>query len=112
MDSVRIAVAAVDLGLSRLWPSVEKAKGVLMVTADHGNADKMFTVDKGGKRTPFVAHTLNPVPWIVKDFSGANRWELSGAQEPRLSNVTATICLLLGFEPPADYDPALVRLMP
>ena len=111
MDAVRIAVAAVDLGLSRLWPAVEKAKGVLMVTADHGNADKMFTVDKNGKRTSFVAHTLNPVPFIIKDFSGANRWELASLQGPGLSSVAATICMLLGFEPPADYDPALIRLM-
>jgi len=110
IDAVRVAVAAVDLGLSRLWPALERARGVLMVTADHGNADKMFTLDKSGRREPFVAHTLNPVPFVVKDFSGANRWELAGVQGPRLSNVAASVCMLLGFEPPADYDPSLLRL--
>ncbi|MCX5788868.1 MAG: 2,3-bisphosphoglycerate-independent phosphoglycerate mutase, partial [Elusimicrobia bacterium] len=110
LDAVRVAVEAVDLSLARLWPALEKSKGVLLVTADHGNADLMFTVDKKGKRTPMVAHTLNPVPFIVKDFSGANRWEPAAVPAPSLSNVAATICRLLGFEPPADYDPALVRL--
>ncbi|MBI5242458.1 MAG: 2,3-bisphosphoglycerate-independent phosphoglycerate mutase [Elusimicrobia bacterium] len=110
MAAVRIAVAAVDLGLSRLLPAVEKAKGVLMVTADHGNADKMFTVEKDGRKTPFVAHTLNPAPFIIKDFSGANAWELADIRGAGLSNVAAAICMLLGFEPPEDYDPSLIRL--
>jgi 2,3-bisphosphoglycerate-independent phosphoglycerate mutase len=57
-----------------------------------------------------VAHTLNPVPFVVKDYSGANRWQLSGAERPGLSNVAATICTLLGLAPPAEYDPTLVRL--
>ena len=47
---------------------------IIVVTADHGNADCMWTVKKGVK-SPMVAHTLNPVPFIVKDFSGANDFE-------------------------------------
>ena len=77
------------------------------MTADHGNADCMFT-EKKGKREPMVAHTLNPVPFIVKDFSGANR---AGARRacpsPGLSNVAATLLTLLGFQKPEDYDPSL-----
>ncbi|MDD5655832.1 MAG: 2,3-bisphosphoglycerate-independent phosphoglycerate mutase [Elusimicrobia bacterium] len=107
--AVRVAVEAVDLGLGRIAAGVEKAKGVLMVTADHGNADCMWT-EKNGKRSPHVAHTLNPVPFIIKDYSGANAWELSEVRTPGLSNVAATICNLLGFTAPADYDPSLVRL--
>jgi len=107
--AIRIAVATVDLALARLLPAVEKAKGVLVVTADHGNADVMWTESKG-KRTPFVAHTLNPVPFIVKDFSGTDAWELSGAKNPGLGNVAATLCGLLGFQPPEGYDEPLLRL--
>ena len=80
-----------------------------MVTADHGNADCMFT-EKKGKREPMVAHTLNPVPFIVKDYSGANRFALSGVPRPGLSNVAATLIALLGFEKPADYDAPLLLL--
>jgi 2,3-bisphosphoglycerate-independent phosphoglycerate mutase len=109
VSSVLIAMAAVDICLGRLLPEIEKARGVLMVTADHGNADQMFT-EKNGVRTPMVAHTLNPVPFLVKDFSGANAWQTAGVQGPKLSNVAATICTLLGLMPPADYDAPLIRL--
>jgi len=107
--AVRIAVEAVDLGLRRLRPAVEAARGILVVTADHGNADCLFT-EKAGKREPMVAHTLNPVPFIIKDFSGANPIALSAAAAPGLSNVAATLCNLLGYEKPDDYDDSLVVL--
>jgi 2,3-bisphosphoglycerate-independent phosphoglycerate mutase len=109
VNAIRIAVEAVDLSLQRLVPVVRAAGGVLVVTADHGNADCMFTVKKG-KREPMVAHTLNPVPFIVQDFSGANAWSLSGAPAPGLSNVAATLLALLGYEKPGDYDASLIAL--
>lgn len=109
MDAVRIAVECVDLALKRLLPVIEEAGGVLVVTADHGNADCLFT-EKKGKREPMVAHTLNPVPFIIKDFSGANSWQLSHAPEPGLSNVAASLLNLLGLTAPQDYDPSLLRL--
>jgi len=108
-SAIRIAVEAVDLGLSRLVPEIRAARGVLVATADHGNADKMFTISNG-TRVPMVAHTLNPVPFVVKDFSGLNRFELSGLDRPGLSNVAATLCNLLGFEKPREYDASLLRL--
>ena len=80
-----------------------------MVTADHGNADCMWT-EKNGKRSAHVAHSLNPVPFIVKDYSGAAQWMLSGVQAPGLSNVAASICNLLGYEAPEGYDPSLLTL--
>jgi len=107
VPAIRIAVEAVDLGLRRLLPAIKAARGILVVTADHGNADCMFT-EKKGRREPMVAHTLNPVPFVVKDFSGANDWSLSGVPNPALSNVAATLLALLGFEKPAEYDPSLV----
>lgn len=109
-DSVRIAVETVDLCLSRLLPVVEKAGGILAITADHGNADLLFTMKKDGKREPHVAHTLNPVPFIIKDFSGANRFAMAGVGKPGLSNVAATLLNLLGFQEPAAYDPSLITL--
>ncbi len=108
-SAIRIAVEAVDLGLQRLLPVIRAAGGVLVVTADHGNADCMFTVKKG-KREAMVAHTLNPVPFIVKDFSGANRLSLAGVPSPGLSNVAATLLALLGFQKPDSYDPSLVTV--
>ena len=109
VPAIRIAVEAVDLGLGRLLPAVRQAGGVLVVTSDHGNAECMFT-EKKGKREPMVAHTLNPVPFIVKDFSAANRFTPVGVISPGLSNVAATLLALLGFEKPADYDASLVAI--
>ncbi len=109
VPAIRIAVEAVDLGLQRLAPAIRAAGGVLVVTADHGNADLMFT-EKKGTREPMVAHTLNPVPFIVKDYSGANRWALAPVASPGLSHVAATLLALLGYREPDGYDPSLVAL--
>jgi 2,3-bisphosphoglycerate-independent phosphoglycerate mutase len=106
--AIRIAVESVDLGLRRLVPAVKRAQGLLIVTADHGNADCMWK-EKNGVRSPLTAHTLNPVPFIVKDFSGANRLKMNDAVEkPGLSNIAATVLNLLGYEKPENYDPSLV----
>lgn len=107
--AVRISVEAVDLGLARLLPEIQKAGGIAVITADHGNADLLFT-EKNGKREPHVAHTLNPVPFIIKDFSGANPWALTQVQTPGLSNVASTLINLLGFQAPDEFDPSLISL--
>ncbi len=107
--AVRISVEAVDLGLERLLRAVEKAKGIAVITADHGNADCLFTVKKG-VREAHVAHTLNPVPFVIKDYSGANEFKLVEIDTPGLSNVAATLINLLGYEQPAEYDPSLIEL--
>ena len=107
--SIRVAMETVDICLARLLPIIKKAGGIAVVTADHGNADCMWT-EKKGVRSPMVAHTLNPVPFILKDFSSSNTFVSSGIAEPGLANVAATLCTLLGFEPPADYAPSLLAL--
>ncbi len=107
VPSVRIAVEAVDLGLKRLLPVIEKANGIVVISADHGNADIMFTT-KNGQNTPMVAHTLNPVPFIIKDFSQANKILMASMEAPGLNNVAATLMNLLGYEKPEDYDDSLI----
>lgn len=109
VPAVRIAVETVDLCLGRVLAAVKKAGGIVLVTADHGNADCMWT-EKNNVRSPMVAHTLNPVPFIVKDFDGANRFVLTEIEDRGLVNVAATICILLGYEPPEDYAPSLVAI--
>ena len=106
--AVRIAVETVDMCLGRLIKEIRKTGGILVVTADHGNADCMWT-EKEGKRTPMVAHTKNPVPFVIKDFGGENRFVLADIENGGLANIAATLITLLGFEPPADYEPSLVN---
>jgi 2,3-bisphosphoglycerate-independent phosphoglycerate mutase len=107
--SVRIAVETVDLMLKRVLSVLEKAAGVVVITADHGNADCMWT-EKNGTRTAMVAHTKNPVPFIVKDFSGNNDFALQDLKDAGLANVAATVLNLLGFEAPEDYNPSLLQI--
>jgi 2,3-bisphosphoglycerate-independent phosphoglycerate mutase len=108
--AVRISVEATDLCISRLLPAIKKAKGIAVITADHGNADCMWT-EKNGVRTPHMAHTLNPVPFVIKDYSGANTIRLRDDIElPGLSNVAATLTNLLGYEKPEGYDESLITI--
>ena len=111
------AVAAVDLCIGRLVKATKEVGGVLMITADHGNADEMveldkkgaLTFDKNGNMKPKTAHTLNPVPFLIYDPEFKGEYGLSEIQRPGLSNIAATLLLLMGYEPPEDFDPALIR---
>ncbi|HDQ39457.1 MAG TPA: 2,3-bisphosphoglycerate-independent phosphoglycerate mutase [Desulfonatronum sp.] len=107
--AIRIAVAVVDLCLNRILAAVSQARGIAVITADHGNADCMWTENKG-VITPMVAHTLNPVPFIIKDFSAQNAFALTNVATPGLANVAATMCTLLGYVPPKEYEPSLVAV--
>lgn len=107
--AIRIAVETVDMCLGRIVKAVEQAGGILVVSADHGNADCMWT-EKNGVRSPMVAHTKNPVPFIIKDFSETTRFTMSKIIDPGLANIAATLLTLLGFVPPAKYEPSLVSL--
>ncbi|MBI2566784.1 MAG: 2,3-bisphosphoglycerate-independent phosphoglycerate mutase [Candidatus Schekmanbacteria bacterium] len=112
------AVAAVDLCVGRLQAAVEAAGGILVVTADHGNADEMYMRaksgaierDEAGRPLPKTSHTLSPVPFIVYDPQNAGDYELArGLETAGLANVAATVLGLLGYAPPPGYLPGLVR---
>lgn len=107
--SVRIAVETVDLMLRRVLPVLKKAAGIAVITADHGNADCIWTTKKG-TTTAMVAHTKNPVPFIVKDYSGENDFVLQNIEDAGLANVAATIMNLLGFDAPEGYKPSLLQM--
>ncbi|MBQ7133496.1 MAG: 2,3-bisphosphoglycerate-independent phosphoglycerate mutase [Ruminococcus sp.] len=55
------AVEAVDKGVQAVTDAVSEMGGISLITADHGNADRMYDVDG----SPFTAHTTNPVPFVV-----------------------------------------------
>ena len=111
-EAVVTAMQGLDLQLARLLPVIAKANGVVMITADHGNADEMYEVDKKGKvkvGKAKTSHTLNPVPFILVAPEGvAVKFKESFVKAPGLSNIAATTLNLLGFEAPADYDESLL----
>ncbi|HVI01118.1 MAG TPA: 2,3-bisphosphoglycerate-independent phosphoglycerate mutase [Enhygromyxa sp.] len=103
-----LSVEAVDLCLARLVEATRALEGVLLVTADHGNADQMFD-GEGERRTVRTSHSLNPVPFAIfdpREPSGGPT--LSLPERPGLSNLAATTLELLGFAAPDDYDPSLL----
>ncbi len=110
-----VALEAIDLSLARVDAAVKRARGCLVVTADHGNAEDMVERDKQGhplhdaegrprRRT---AHSLNPVPFTIVDYDG-RAFELAGTTHPGLGNIAPTLAELMGFSPPQGYAPSLV----
>ncbi len=118
LDAAVIAVEAVDLSLARIIPVIEKMNGALIVTADHGNADEMFEVDKKsgefkrdaeGRRRSKTSHTLNEVPCYIYVPSRPSLELNPSIEHPGIANVAATTLQLLGFERPEGYEPSMLR---
>lgn len=103
------AVETVDECVGALLQVVKELRGVAVITADHGNADEMFTV-KNGVKSVKTAHTLNPVPFVIVDPEYAGEYELAGLANPGLSNIAATLLNLLGYEAPEEYDRSLIKM--
>jgi 2,3-bisphosphoglycerate-independent phosphoglycerate mutase len=113
------AMEVVDECMGRIVEAVRAAGATLVVTADHGNLDQMIEVDRrtGAVKLdptgiPIVktSHTLSPVPWCVVGKT-ADKFDVNrGVDTPGLANIAATVFVLLGFDPPADYLPALIEL--
>ena len=109
-DATVFSMEVTDKQLGRVLDAVKKANGILIVLADHGNADKMWTLDKNtGEKSPHTAHTLAPVPFIIYDPNYNVEYKLATIEEPAgLANVAATLCNLCGLEAPTDYNPSLI----
>ncbi len=113
------AMEVVDECVGRIVEAAREAGAVVVITADHGNLDMMWEVDRGtgevktgddGRPLMKTSHTLSPVPWCLIG-AGAERFTADDAvAEPGLGNIAATLLVLLGFQPPGDYLPPLVRL--
>ncbi len=117
-EAVLCGMQALDLQLARVIPVIQAMGGTVIVTADHGNADEMYELDKkgqvktnkSGKPKAKTSHTLNPVPCILVSPEGKNQVTLrTDLDKPGLSNLAATVLNLLGFEAPAEYDASLIR---
>ena len=101
------SMEVLDDALARLvHVVVDELDGMVIFTADHGNADIMYT-EKDGVRSPKTSHTLSAVPFAIH-CKNPDRYQLVDLDEPGLANVAATVISILGFEPPADYLPSLV----
>lgn len=115
-----VSVEALDLALARILEVVDKVGGVALITADHGNADEMYELDKktgmpkadkSGVFKAKTSHTLNPVPCIIYDNTGADNYTIKNdAGEFGLSNVAATLVNLMGYEAPDFWDESMIDI--
>jgi 2,3-bisphosphoglycerate-independent phosphoglycerate mutase len=114
-----MSVEAVDLQLARILPVIDAMGGVALITADHGNADEMYEVDKKTKQPAQhpdgsfkakTAHTLNPVPLILYDNVSGGKLGLQQTEKAGLSNIAATVANLIGLEKHAKWDESLLDI--
>ncbi|MFN2351135.1 MAG: 2,3-bisphosphoglycerate-independent phosphoglycerate mutase [Kiritimatiellia bacterium] len=117
-QAAQLAVETVDLCLGRLMGAVRAAGGIMVISADHGNADDMYERDKQGQLLVHsdtgrpcskTSHSLNPVPLYVFDPRPDSPWRAAQAPDAGISSLAATCIALLGFKPPAHYDPSLLE---
>ena len=119
MLATRCSMEALDLQLGRILKVLDKLGGVALITADHGNADEMYELDKKGEvkynkdGTPKAktSHTLNPVPCIIYDNFYSDKYTVKAQKATfGLSDVAATTVNLLGYEAPAMWDESLIEI--
>lgn len=104
-NATEIGVEAVDLCLARIIKAVNNAGAILIVTADHGNADEMYEKSKSVMPVPKTSHTLNPVPFIIYDM--VQQHELRKG-EFGLANVAPSIVKLLELEKPSCWEDSII----
>ncbi len=118
--ATQCSMEALDLQLARILKVIDELEGVALITADHGNADEMYELDKktkapkankDGSFKAKTSHTLNPVPFIIYDNFNSDKYDLKqGRADFGLSNVAATTANLLGFDAPDMWDESMIDL--
>jgi 2,3-bisphosphoglycerate-independent phosphoglycerate mutase len=92
-EAAKAAVEAIDECLGRIVDAVRAQDGIVLITADHGNAEQMIDYETGG---PFTAHTTNVVPLIGIGIGDRK------LKDGRLADLAPTMLELLGLEKPAE----------
>ncbi|HML69125.1 MAG TPA: 2,3-bisphosphoglycerate-independent phosphoglycerate mutase [Clostridia bacterium] len=94
MSAATAAVHAVDACAAKVVDAILKTGGRCIITADHGNCEKMWDEVE---HVPFTAHTTNPVPCILVDDT---RKDVKLRTGGRLSDLAPTLLQLLGLPVP------------
>jgi 2,3-bisphosphoglycerate-independent phosphoglycerate mutase len=121
LDATIRAVEVVDQNVGRLTEYILERRGALIVTADHGNADDMVERDPhtsiplrddAGRLVAKTSHSLNPVPChIALHPEDRSRFSSMAPHAPGLGHIAGTLLTLLGFDPPDNFLPGLLRPM-
>ncbi|MBQ5661748.1 MAG: 2,3-bisphosphoglycerate-independent phosphoglycerate mutase [Clostridia bacterium] len=121
LAATRCSMEALDLQLGRILPVLDSLGGVALITADHGNADEMYEMDKktglpkadkNGNYKSKTSHTLNPVPCIFYDNTEARKhYKVKENGAFGLSSVAATTVNLMGYKAPEMWDESIVEIL-
>ncbi len=104
LDKTIEACQHVDTCLGWITGAIRQARGISIITADHGNAEQMINDETG---EPHTAHTTNPVPFhLIDEESRGGKLRDGGA----LEDVAPTILGLLGIEQPAEMTGRDLRI--
>ena len=98
IDATVAAIECVDKCLGKVIDVTSKAGATLIVTADHGNAEKLIE-----HNIPHTAHTLNPVPFILCKENFALR------DGGTLANIAPTVSEIMNLKKPKEFLPALIK---
>lgn len=113
------AIEHLDSCIHKLVDAAEKSKALLLITADHGNADEMAQIDKktkackvnaSGQKVPSTAHSKNPVPLILVDPQ--HEWTLLGTAQRisgGIAQIGGTLLHACNLEVPSHYLPSLIQ---
>ena len=104
MDAVVTSMEALDACLAQLLECADKHGYMVLLTADHGNADQM-TETKKGKTSVRTAHSLNAVPFIIYDKD--KTWTVKEGNFG-LANVAPTVVKMMGLEAPACWEESMI----
>ena len=91
------AVETVDLCLARVLAALDRMGGAVLVTADHGNCEKMFDPETNG---PHTAHTLSKVPLVAYGL----KERASSLRDGRLADIAPTLLAMMGIPKPKEMD--------
>ena len=93
-EAARLAVETVDECVNRVVEATSRMGGISLITADHGNADRMLEDDGV---TPYTAHTTNPVPFYIVGADVKLR-------DGKLADIAPTMLDLMGLNKPEEMD--------
>ena len=107
LEPTIVAMEAIDLQLARLAKVVDQLGGMMIITADHGNAEEVY--DPNTKQ-PKTSHTTNPVPcWFYDNTQNKNLYQINQIEHSGLSNVAPTIAKLFNIHDlPSSWRKPLV----
>ena len=95
-EAARLAVETVDECVGKVVEATARMGGISLITADHGNAERMLEDDGV---TPYTAHTTNLVPFYLVGVNVQLR-------DGRLCDIAPTMLDLMGLEKPREMDGA------